>query len=65
MECLWRGGGSKLMEVECFAYCADEVFLYELLRISTLVQARFSQIKRYRPNLNSACKNTLHKLIFN
>ena len=35
MECLWRGGGSKnkLMEVECFAYCADEVFLYELLRI--------------------------------
>ena len=30
-----------------------------------LVQARFSQIKRYRPNLNSACKNTLHKLIFN
>ena len=31
----------------------------------TVVQARFSQIKRYHPNLNSACKNTLHKLIFN
>ena len=48
MECLWRGEGSKnkLMEVECFAYCADEVFLYELLR--AYLGPPCQTVKRYR-----------------